>query len=551
MIRTHFASMIFGLVFLSSCGKSSSGGSCQNFLIAIEAYNEPDYLLRKYFRTGESTKISFRVRLINLKIDNVVSVDVKYTLDGSEAAATSAGSIPLHLEDAVSLEQEVDISSRDSLMVSKETPLSYMAVCKCQTSVKSSSPYSKKESSAGGRKVTVFTPSNIDSTPKEYNSDVSSETIRFTAPESIGNPFTFTLASPRAEHVAAFAGTKIFIAGGVTDAKQTALDTIEVYDLKERTLYKTGLIGRRRNHSIATAGDKFLVAGGMDTIAIHWGTVDIFDAANGTFSLAKLSKPRIWMAPASRGTKAIFAGGYGGEPPDPPQMADVDIYDSATGQWSVAQLSVARYDMVSVVAGDKAVFLGGSYDVEGERPPAGSIFSKIWDVLNSDAVDIYDFSKGIWSVAKLPVKRCCMAGASSGNKVLLAGGYADLHPDNENYLLDRIDIYDTDTGQWSTAMLSEARSYPAAVAIGTKTIFAGGFKYGGASNAVDIYDSSTKKWSTAKLSRARGSIRAVSSGTKAFFIGGDEDKYPGLRPGIPSRVVDVYDLATDSWSNQF
>src|SRR5438309_8339241 len=52
---------------------------------------------------------------------------------------------------------------------------------------------------------------------------------------------------------------------------------------------------------------------------------------------------------------------------------------------------------------------------------------------------------------------------------------------------------------WSTSSLSQARYFPAATTVGTKAIFAGG---GLGSAVADIYDAQTGTWSTASLSQA-------------------------------------------------
>ena len=54
---------------------------------------------------------------------------------------------------------------------------------------------------------------------------------------------------------------------------------------------------------------------------------------------------------------------------------------------------------------------------------------------------------------------------------------------------------------------------------------------GGASNVVDLYDSGTGRWSTAQLSQARSYLSATSVGTVAIFAGG--------RTGNLLRVVFV------------
>ena len=44
----------------------------------------------------------------------------------------------------------------------------------------------------------------------------------------------------------------------------------------------------------------------------------------------------------------------------------------------------------------------------------------------------------------------------------------------------------------------------------------------GASNVVDLYDSGTGRWSTAQLSQARDYLSATSVGTVAIFAGGGD-----------------------------
>ena len=70
--------------------------------------------------------------------------------------------------------------------------------------------------------------------------------------------------------------------------------------------------------------------------------MDIYDAATGLWSTARLSEARWDLVATSVGTKAIFAGGLNtaGE-----YSATVDIFDVSTGNWTVAALSEARNSM--------------------------------------------------------------------------------------------------------------------------------------------------------------------------------------------------------------
>jgi hypothetical protein len=45
------------------------------------------------------------------------------------------------------------------------------------------------------------------------------------------------------------------------------------------------------------------------------------------------------------------------------------------------------------------------------------------------------------------------------------------------YSIDRVDLYDSETGRWSTAQLSQARNYLSATSVGKVAIFAGGVSH--------------------------------------------------------------------------
>jgi hypothetical protein len=51
---------------------------------------------------------------------------------------------------------------------------------------------------------------------------------------------------------------------------------------------------------------------------------------------------------------------------------------------------------------------------------------------------------------------------------------------------------------------------------------------GGLSNVVDLYDSGTGRWSTAQLSQPRSYLSATSVGTVAIFAGGQLCKLLGI-----------------------
>ena len=69
-----------------------------------------------------------------------------------------------------------------------------------------------------------------------------------------------------------------------------------------------------------------------------------------------------------------------------------------------------------------------------------------------------------------------------GSKAIFAGGFA-----RSSGWSDAVDIYDADTGLWTTASLSAQRGRLTATRVGNKAIFAGGQDAAGFSNVVDIF----------------------------------------------------------------
>jgi len=279
----------------------------------------------------------------------------------------------------------------------------------------------------------------------------------------------------------------------------------------------------RADLAATTVGNKALFGGGytyMGSTSAYYDCVDIYDADTGQWTMAQLSHPRGSLAATSVGTKAMFAGGWR------PFCDTVDIYDAATNTWSVDHLSLGREELAAASAGGKALFAGGYYH-DGQRQ-------------YTDLVDIYNGEAGTWSTARLSQGRCYLVGVSCGSKAFFAGGIREVAPDEYEYS-DVVDIYDAESGSWSTASLSYGRSNMAAVAAGDKVFFAGGANSKVPFDFVDIYDTRTDTWTTAHLSRERCDLAAGVVGDYVIFAGGYEGS------NVFSDAVDIYDMANDAW----
>ena len=119
-----------------------------------------------------------------------------------------------------------------------------------------------------------------------------------------------------------------------------------------------------------------------------------------------------------------------------------------------------------------------------------------WDTCcASDVVDVYNSATGTWSTARLSLGRDRIAATSVGNVVVFAGGY----------------VQGTSLYLWQGMILAA---------------FAHCFLIQSAADsfssvtAVDIFNSATGTWSTAQLSQARRNIGATSVGSVALFAAG-------------------------------
>ncbi len=284
--------------------------------------------------------------------------------------------------------------------------------------------------------------------------------------------------------------------------------------------------------SMATAAlhNKIYFGGGYDgTRAI--GDVDIFDVDSAKWSLAQLSLPRFNFAAASAGHKILFGGGETDAVLPAPVSSVVDIYDDSTKTWSIAHLSSPSVYLSAGSAGNKILFGTGQVDTGV-----------------SYAVDIYDVVTNTWAKHLLNERKAYSNIIGSGNKIVIAGGLnAYGSTSNLDYYSRSVEIYNVDMDSWSQANLSVARGGMGAATTGNKIVFAGGFTKDTAynivlSSVVDIYDVSSGGWSTSQLPVASSYSCAAASGNQILFVR-DSDS-----PGYDTGTVDVFDISTNSWS---
>ncbi|MCU0370212.1 MAG: hypothetical protein MUC31_02265, partial [Bacteroidales bacterium] len=193
-------------------------------------------------------------------------------------------------------------------------------------------------------------------------------------------------------------------------------------------------------------------------------------------------------------------------------------------QWSFTDLTESRFRMGVTSLGSKVFFAGGELS-NGEQ---------------SSAIEVYDIASDDWdTVLNLVFPRSHITCVSCGTKVFFAGG-ADL---GTFTFYDIVEIWDTESGQWTFEQLLAPRFGMSAVSYGNKVMFAGGANFMvGDYNFVEIYNVETDTWDTTHLSVPRAGMSSAIVGDLAFFAGGSD-----LYDNIFNRV-DIYNFTTGTWS---
>jgi hypothetical protein len=265
-----------------------------------------------------------------------------------------------------------------------------------------------------------------------------------------------------------------------------------------------------------------------------------------------LSQSRVFLASTSTNELVFFGGGVLSLFPTSKASDRVDIYNVLSGSWSTTSLSIARVGLAATSLQNLVFFAGGAVSFEGDL--SKDLANAVGNVTNR--VDIYNTLNGIWSTATLSQARALLAATSVGNFVLFGGGgklnESNINESNTNSSnkvneLDIVDVFDVTSNRWTTATLSQARSYLAATSVDNRyALFGGGRKGSNNSNVVDIFDSLSGMWNTTTLSQYRVFLAATSLGHLAFFGGGSLETN-GTNSNF-SNVVDIFNSTSQTWS---
>ena len=296
-------------------------------------------------------------------------------------------------------------------------------------------------------------------------------------------------------------------------------------------------------------GNRILFAGGH----VHGPNTSIlYDANQGIFTkniVGNISANRSFGAgiTAPGGFYTLVAGGQSGSK----KFANVDTFDAIYNAWSVLpSLSQARSFLAAANVVDP--FTNHSYSLFGG--------GEVEDNKESSRVDIFDHSTQTWlkpgDYLSKPRKK--LAAAAAQGIIAFGGGYTsgEKHLKSRGYQA-QVDIWNSSSHVWTTAMLSQPRQYVVAGATDSQILFAGGFCSPCAgenttthrSNVVDIFDVRSNTWQSTKLSQRRSNLAVTCVGGRYVLFGGGTSEVPDpTLTNIKSNVVDIYDGLTQTWS---
>lgn len=194
---------------------------------------------------------------------------------------------------------------------------------------------------------------------------------------------------------------------------------------------------------------------------------------------------------------------------------------------------VKRHEAAFVNVGDKFYLLGG----RGIRP-----------------VSIFDPLTRVWTKGKKPpIEFHHFQPVVSGNKVYIIGALTGRYPAETP--VPNVYVYNVDTDSWSKGdaiPVDRLRGSTGNVLKGDLVYISCGIKDGHRSdhkNWMDTYNLKTGEWKTLpNAPRARDHFQAVEAKNKIYLLGGRLSKAPKRTFHETIPEVDVYDIATKTWS---
>ena len=159
------------------------------------------------------------------------------------------------------------------------------------------------------------------------------------------------------------------------------------------------------------------------------------------------------------------------------------------------------------------------------------------------------YGSASWASAPiLPAARSYPSAVAIGSRIYVMGGTTDAEPTRENIyrLTANVDVLDTTTGTWTAAAASLTRRFSAAAAVVNGKIYhLGGHSQAyepGRLSTVEMYDPATDRWqAVASMAEPHHEPALAAWGGQLFVFGGEDG------PNYLSSV-ERYDPASNRWT---
>ncbi|MCA8935061.1 MAG: hypothetical protein KDB68_02540 [Planctomycetes bacterium] len=278
------------------------------------------------------------------------------------------------------------------------------------------------------------------------------------------------------------------------------------------------------------------VFGGNNSVLDHQFKPENFLNEAFKISLTSLSAERIATLPVNRqsfqtfmtGTQDRFAekigyavGGFGHDGKAAVSHSEIFQYSIDADVWEPAKLKLpAPLTQFGVAEHDGKVYLFGGLDFDPARGKKEQFQESrtIWQ-FDPEAKEDSGKDRFVALTPKLPVSRRAFGGAVLGDKYYLVGG---MTKDFEE--LDRCDVYDFRTGEWSQIPNPrDARLSPKLIPLNGKLYLVGGssptlegFKR---NTSVEVFDPATGKWAVVidDLGENLGELQAFACGERILM----------------------------------
>jgi N-acetylneuraminic acid mutarotase len=266
----------------------------------------------------------------------------------------------------------------------------------------------------------------------------------------------------------------------------------------------------------ATVGDNLFVFGGYsDYVWTAVNRVDVYNVKTNVWTqLRDMPKPLNHVAMAVQGTKVWMMGGYLGENPGP-SVRDVYIYDTVTDTYTAGpSLPEERGAGAASIVGNKLVYFGGTDNGPNDtRNDKGTTWT----------LDLGNSSGGWTRVAKLPNNRNHLGAVTIGGDIYAVGGQ---HSDQTTSdVLADVHRYNPKLDRWTAvASLPGVTSHILAATLaydGHILVVGGEYKHGYGRDTIYAYDPDLNAWETfANLPTARRATVATIVDDKLYSTTG-------------------------------